>query len=291
MPPPMPAQRRNASPQDNPPYETWTGQPRTPLPDRQPWRTHPASLSTSRGSQPLRHTPDPLLAADVYPQRHGLLLRRTYGRPRGTCDRIYLRPLQTAESGSRCASGALRTRPSPILHAADNLPELCAMAAHRLLCGCGDRRCRTLVGFSLVFSSNQTGNLLILGISLAGLAVPSLPALAPPIPHAVSIASFIAGSLLAGLALPPAPGPRTRGAFVVSDLAQAALLLCCAVAAIFGAPGNAVLAIASLCMGAQAAHARRSGVAELSATTVVTSVLSDLASDPGLLRGRNAARD
>ncbi|KAI9028377.1 hypothetical protein DFJ74DRAFT_703357 [Hyaloraphidium curvatum] len=149
----------------------------------------------------------------------------------------------------------------------------------------------TLVGFSLVFSSNQTGNLLILGISLAGLAVPSLPALAPPIPHAVSIASFIAGSLLAGLALPPAPGPRTRGAFVVSDLAQAALLLCCAVAAIFGAPGNAVLAIASLCMGAQAAHARRSGVAELSATTVVTSVLSDLASDPGLLRGRNAARD
>jgi uncharacterized membrane protein YoaK (UPF0700 family) len=149
----------------------------------------------------------------------------------------------------------------------------------------------TLSGFRLVFCSNQTGNLLFLGIAAIGYVANVPEQLESAVPHLVSVAGFCAGALVTGqtlfrLQIGAIPGPassRIRIVYLASDTPQALLLGAGALMALLNVDGLAVLAVLSFAEGIQGSHARLSGVVELSATTVITSVLIDLVSDPKIL--------
>lgn len=135
------------------------------------------------------------------------------------------------------------------------------------------------LGLDRVFTANMTGNVVILGMAIAG--ADNLPVLGPTI----ALAGFVIGAAIGGLALRPASGPwpnRVTAMLLVVAIAFAG----CAIA--MGAldmstPGVAssvvIVALASA-MGVQAACARYIAVKDVT-TVVITSTLTALAYDVG----------
>lgn len=135
------------------------------------------------------------------------------------------------------------------------------------------------LGLDRVFTANMTGNVVILGMALAG--ADGLPVAGP----AIALAAFLAGAVVSGRvlrAVPPGWTTRTTAVFAV----VAALTAACAALTLLPRvpvvelPTTAALALA---MGLQAAAARHLAVADVT-TVVVTSTITGLAADSWLGR-------
>jgi uncharacterized membrane protein YoaK (UPF0700 family) len=138
------------------------------------------------------------------------------------------------------------------------------------------------LGLDRVFTGNMTGNVVILGMGLAG--ADDLPILGPT----VALVAFMAGAAVGGRVLRGDHHgwtPRHTGLFA----AVAAVVALAAIpAAIVDAPSTswqyAVTAALGAAMGCQAATARHIAVKDVT-TVVVTSTITGLASDSVLGSG------
>lgn len=135
------------------------------------------------------------------------------------------------------------------------------------------------LGLDRVFTGNMTGNIVILGMGVAG--ADELPVLGP----AVALAAFTAGAFGAGLALrvSAAAGRQDRTTLVLLLMGGAALIgLTAAATAVGDHPGaltQVVMAAATAAvMGQQAMVARALAVKDMT-TVVVTSTLASLAGE------------
>ncbi|MCV7288343.1 DUF1275 domain-containing protein [Mycolicibacterium wolinskyi] len=143
------------------------------------------------------------------------------------------------------------------------------------------------LGLDRVFTGNMTGNIVILGMGVAG--ADDLPVLGP----AIALAGFTAGALAAGLTVRrrSAPGWDTRITLLLTI--GAAVLLALTVAVALGgdnpgATGQVVIATAiATVMGVQAMVARALAVKDMT-TVVVTSTLTSLAGETWTGGGRAA---
>lgn len=133
------------------------------------------------------------------------------------------------------------------------------------------------LGLDRVFAGNMTGNVVVLGMAMAGAG--GLPVIGP----AIALGTFTIGALGSGLLL--RHRRKAWGGAVTTLLATGAgiLALVSAAMAVPAWHGNHTLdIIASSCiaaaMGAQAAVARSVGVADMT-TVVVTSTLTSWASE------------
>lgn len=142
------------------------------------------------------------------------------------------------------------------------------------------------LGLDRVFTGNMTGNIVILGMGVAG--ADDLPVLGP----AIALAGFTAGAFAAGLALRgrPAASWDTR-VTVLLGTGALVLVVLTAAAVITGdsptATGQVVIATAvAAVMGQQAMVARALAVKDMT-TVVVTSTLASLAGEtwPAGVRG------
>lgn len=137
-----------------------------------------------------------------------------------------------------------------------------------------------------VFTGNMTGNIVILGMAVAG--ADDLPILGP----AIALGTFTVGAFLAGLFLRRRPTGWTTA--VTAELVLGAVLLG-AVAVLLALAGPdrplAVSIVASsvtaLVMGGQAATARKIAVKDMT-TVVVTSTLASFAGESLVAGGRGA---
>ena len=127
------------------------------------------------------------------------------------------------------------------------------------------------LGLDRVFTANMTGNVVILGMGLAG--ADDLPVLGP----ALALVGFLAGAALGGRVLRTAPAGwshRTSGTFAATGVLAVGLGLGALVRrrsrAVWAFVVTALLAVA---MGLQAASARRLAVKDVT-TVVVTSTLT-----------------
>ena len=140
------------------------------------------------------------------------------------------------------------------------------------------------LGLDRVFTGNMTGNIVILGMGLAG--VDELPVLGP----AVALATFAAGAFATGLVLRSArKGWSTRITLV---LVTGALALTGCACGLLLVPDDSrvqltVAAITAAVMGAQATVARKVAVTDMT-TVVVTSTLTQLASESFVAGGPRA---
>ncbi|WP_101588390.1 YoaK family protein [Brevibacterium jeotgali] len=140
------------------------------------------------------------------------------------------------------------------------------------------------LGYDKVFTGNMTGNVVILGMGLAG--APGIPVLRP----ALAFFAFLIGAVIAGRILVPAPKGawtgRTTG--VMAAVAIGCLALTGLVMAEDPAEnhlvGTLTTSVLALVMGMQAAAARKIGVADVT-TVVVTSTMVGLASESRLAGG------
>lgn len=151
------------------------------------------------------------------------------------------------------------------------------------------------LGLDRVFTGNMTGNVVLLGMGLAeaagpgiGLELPGAGEL-PVVRPALALAFFMAGALLAGRLLKPAPdgwSNRTSIALFSVAVIMAALAVLVAVVDVHASYllGSAVTSLLGLVMGVQAATARRLKVAEIT-TVVVTSTITGLAAESRLAGG------
>ncbi|WP_412864817.1 YoaK family protein [Cellulomonas sp. 179-A 9B4 NHS] len=139
------------------------------------------------------------------------------------------------------------------------------------------------LGLDRVFTANMTGNVVILGMALAG--ADDLPVLGP----AVALVGFMAGAALGGRVLRrSAAGWTHRSTTTFGTTGFMAVLL--GVASLVAHPeegtawGVAVTTLLAVAMGLQAAAARRLAVKDVT-TVVVTSTLTGLAADSRLAGG------
>jgi len=141
------------------------------------------------------------------------------------------------------------------------------------------------LGFDRVFTGNMTGNVVILGMGLAG--ADGLPVLRP----VLALVFFILGAAVAGRGLAGAGPGWSRS----TTAALAVVTGCCAALAVFVAVvevhdkeiyGTITTSTLAFVMGVQAAVARSLKVAEIT-TVVVTSTITGLASEFGLGAGQN----
>lgn len=143
------------------------------------------------------------------------------------------------------------------------------------------------LGLDRVFTGNMTGNIVILGMGVAG--ADDLPVLGP----AIALAGFTAGALAAGLTVRrrSAPGWDSRITLLLTIGAAVLLALTVAVAHSGdnpGATGQVVIATAiATVMGVQAMVARALAVKDMT-TVVVTSTLTSLAGETWTSGGRAA---
>lgn len=142
------------------------------------------------------------------------------------------------------------------------------------------------LGLDRVFTANMTGNVVILGMALAG--ADGLPVLGP----AVALGGFLAGALAAGRLLRGAPAgwsTRTTTAFAAAAAGCLAVGLAALVSppAAPGAYAAGVTGVLAAALGVQAAAARRLAVKDVT-TVVVTSTLTGLAADSRLAGGAGA---
>lgn len=143
------------------------------------------------------------------------------------------------------------------------------------------------LGLDRVFTANMTGNVVILGMALAGAA--GLPVLGP----ALALGGFLVGAGLGGRVLRTAPagwGRRSTATFAATGVVATGL----GVGALVSPPrGHTVWAFVlttsiAVAMGLQAAAARRLAVRDVT-TVVVTSTLTGLAADSRLAGGDGAS--
>lgn len=130
------------------------------------------------------------------------------------------------------------------------------------------------LGFDKVFTGNMTGNVVVLGMALAGGG--GLPVLGP----ALALAGFMAGAAFAGRLLRRAEaswGPQTTILLAASALTMLLLALPAGSATTLGHMAM-VTTVAAVVMGSQAATARHVGVRDVT-TVVVTSTITSLAAD------------
>ncbi|VXB47344.1 conserved membrane hypothetical protein [Arthrobacter sp. 9V] len=136
------------------------------------------------------------------------------------------------------------------------------------------------LGLDKVFTGNMTGNVVILGMALAG--ADGLPIVGP----AVALGGFMAGAAIAGRALrglKAAWSAVTTGILLGVGLALTALAVYLGLESA-GAPELSEIAVAAVMattMGAQAAAARHLGVKDVT-TVVVTSTITGLSADSWL---------
>lgn len=137
------------------------------------------------------------------------------------------------------------------------------------------------LGLHRVFTANMTGNVIFIGLGVAGISeIPLARSL-------YALAGFLLGALVTGrLSRGTHPQARVPGRCVITFAFVAAVLAGCAVTfAAVNEPGIVVLdaltAVLGTTMGAQAAAARRLAVTDLS-TVVVTMTLTSLAADSRL---------
>lgn len=142
------------------------------------------------------------------------------------------------------------------------------------------------LGLDRVFVGNMTGNIVILGMGVAG--ADELPVLGP----AVALGTFVVGAFVAGMVL----RRRTKGwtTAVTGCLAAGSVILFGAALAAaltdvkedLGAQ-IAVAAATAAAMGVQACVARKVAIADMT-TVVVTSTLTSLAAETWTRGGREA---
>jgi len=140
------------------------------------------------------------------------------------------------------------------------------------------------LGLDRVFTGNMTGNVVLLGMAMAG--GNSLPILRP----ALALAFFMLGAALAGRLLRrngEGWSPQTSAALLAVSLGLWALTVFVLLAPVQADPtlGSTVTSALALLMGTQAATAKRLKVAEIT-TVVVTSTITGLASDSRLAGGK-----
>lgn len=132
-----------------------------------------------------------------------------------------------------------------------------------------------------VFTGNMTGNIVILGMGVAG--ADDLPVLGP----AIALAAFTAAAFIAGLALrkpraanPPGWHDRVTVLLIVGAVVLGALTLAAVVVGNHPDPVVAIVMAAATAavMGSQAVVARAVAVADMT-TVVVTSTLASLAGE------------
>ncbi|GIG28884.1 YoaK family protein [Cellulomonas marina] len=142
------------------------------------------------------------------------------------------------------------------------------------------------LGLDRVFTANMTGNVVILGMALAG--SDDLPVLGP----ALALVGFMLGAAVGGRVTARAPqgwSGRSTGTFAATGV----LALGLGVAALLEPPAErtvwafAVTTVLAVAMGLQAATARRLAVKDVT-TVVVTSTLTGLAADSRLAGGTGA---
>jgi uncharacterized membrane protein YoaK (UPF0700 family) len=138
------------------------------------------------------------------------------------------------------------------------------------------------LGLDKVFTGNMTGNVVVLGMALAGGS--GLPVVGP----ALALVGFMAGAALGGRALRAAP-PGWSGRVSACFAVVAALMLVLGGALLLAddpshAAMVAVTTSAAVAMGLQAAAARHLAVKDVT-TVVVTSTITGLAAD-SFLGGR-----
>lgn len=140
------------------------------------------------------------------------------------------------------------------------------------------------LGLDRVFTGNMTGNVVLLGMAMAGGT--SLPVLRP----ALALAFFMLGAALAGRLLRRSGegwSPQTSAALSAVSLGLWLLAIFVLLAPVQADPalGSTVTSALALLMGTQAATAKRLKVAEIT-TVVVTSTITGLASDSRLAGGK-----
>lgn len=139
------------------------------------------------------------------------------------------------------------------------------------------------LGFDKVFTGNMTGNVVILGMGLAG--TEGVPVLRP----ALALIFFMVGAALSGRILGSVgDGWHRRTTLIFSIVAAGCGALSIYVALIpdpeLGPAGTIFTSALSALMGAQAAAARKMKIADVT-TVVVTSTIVGLASDSRLAGG------
>ena len=140
------------------------------------------------------------------------------------------------------------------------------------------------LGLDKVFTGNMTGNVVVLGMAVAGGS--GLPILGP----ALALVGFMAGAAIAGRALRDGTRSWHGRTTIVFGAVAAIMLVLGAVLLAFGdEPTHAqkvtVTTTAALAMGLQAAAARLVAVKDVT-TVVVTSTITGLAADSVLGSGR-----
>ena len=139
------------------------------------------------------------------------------------------------------------------------------------------------LGFDKVFTGNMTGNVVILGMGLAG--AEDTPVLRP----ALALVFFMVGAALGGRIL----GRIGEEWHMRTTIIFAGVAIGCAGLAVYvalvpnpelGLAGTIFTSVLSALMGAQAAAARRMKIADVT-TVVVTSTIVGLASDSRLAGG------
>ena len=138
------------------------------------------------------------------------------------------------------------------------------------------------LGLDRVFTANMTGNVVILGMGLAG--ADDLPVLGP----ALALAAFMAGAVMGGRALGGRTGEWTPATTWLLALVGAVVLgLGVGLMAWHDPPEAALLSVTAVLgavMGMQAAAARALGVKDVT-TVVVTSTITGLSMDSRLAGG------
>nr|WP_179670422.1 YoaK family protein [Nocardioides thalensis] len=141
------------------------------------------------------------------------------------------------------------------------------------------------LGLDRVFTGNMTGNVVILGMGVAG--GEDLPVLGP----ALALAGFMAGAALAGRALRRATTSWTRATTVLFAIVAVLMFGLAVVLFVVGEDPEQHVRVtatttAAVAMGVQAATARHVAVPEVS-TVVVTSTIIGFAADSVFGNGRH----
>lgn len=146
------------------------------------------------------------------------------------------------------------------------------------------------LGLDRVFTGNMTGNVVILGMGLAG--ADDLPVVGP----LLALAGFMVGAALAGRVLRDAAvGWTTRTTVLFAAVGVVVLVLAVVLLVVGDAPGREVQVVLTTvlgtAMGVQAATARFLAVKDVT-TVVVTSTITGLAADSvfGSGDGRGSGR-
>ncbi|MCS5715383.1 DUF1275 domain-containing protein [Herbiconiux sp. CPCC 205716] len=140
------------------------------------------------------------------------------------------------------------------------------------------------LGLDKVFAGNMTGNVVILGMALAG--APGLPWLGP----LIALFAFMAGAVVGGRVLRPIKaGWTTRTTWLITVVGLMLTALAITLFVLDGAPPQPweylITTFLAMAMGLQAATARHIGVKDVT-TVVVTSTITGFAADSRLAGGK-----